>query len=107
MYLKIPLDKVLSATEVIKIWFCNDAVESEREITPLIQHFKTAKLPKFPIHDSGFLRNSRKYGLGSLRKTPHGGHPTHWSRSLVRQSTINPTTNQPFLKDAFKHSKFE
>ena len=40
-----------------------------------------------------FLRNSRKYGLGALRKTPHGGHPTYWPRSLVRQSAINPTTN--------------
>ena len=30
-----------------------------------------------------FLRNSRKYGLGSLRKTPHGGHPAFSPRPLV------------------------
>ena len=26
---------------------------------------------------------------------PHGGHPTHRPRSPVRQSALNPTTNQP------------
>ena len=43
----------------------------------------------------GFLRNLRKYGLGSLRKTPHGEHPTHRPRSPVRQTALHPTTNQP------------
>ena len=32
----------------------------------------------------GFLRNSRKYGLGFLRKTPHGGHSTYSPRSHKR-----------------------
>ena len=45
----------------------------------------------------GFLRNSRKHGLGSLRKTPHGGHFSYRTRSLVRQSAFVPTTNQRFL----------
>ena len=39
----------------------------------------------------GFLRNW-KYRLGSLRKTPHGGHPIHRLRFPVRQSALNPTT---------------
>ena len=42
-----------------------------------------------------FLRISRKYGLGSLRKTPHRGHSTYRPRSLARQSALIPTTNQP------------
>ena len=35
-----------------------------------------------------FLRNSRKYGLGSLRKTHHRGHSTYGPRSLVWQSDL-------------------
>ena len=52
---------------------------------------------------SGFLRNSRKYGLGSLRKTPHGGHSTYRPRSLMRQSALTPTTNQPWFSHAWLH----
>ena len=41
------------------------------------------------------ILDSRKYGLGSLRKTPHLGHSTSRPRSLVRQSALIPTTSQP------------
>ena len=44
---------------------------------------------------SDFLRNSRKYGLGSLRKTLQGGRSPYRPRSLVRQLALKPTTNQP------------
>ena len=40
------------------------------------------------------VKNPRKYGLGSLRKTPHGEHSTHRPRYLVRQSALKPTTNE-------------
>ena len=43
----------------------------------------------------GFLRNSRKYGLGSLTKTPHGGHSTYSPRSHKRTIGHKSTTNQP------------
>ena len=47
---------------------------------------------------SGFLRNPRKYLLGSVRKTPpHGGHSTYSPRSHKRTIGQKPTTSQPFM----------
>ena len=43
-----------------------------------------------------FFRNWRKYGLGSLRKTSHGGHATYRPRSHNQTVGFQPTTN-PFL----------
>ena len=40
----------------------------------------------------GFLRNSRKYGQDSLERPPNGGHFNQRPRSLVKQSTLKPTT---------------
>ena len=42
-----------------------------------------------------FLRNSRKYGLESLRKTKNGGHSPYKPRSQKRIIDLNPTTNRP------------
>ena len=44
-----------------------------------------------------------KYGLGSLRKTPHRGHSTYRPRSLVRQSALTPPTNQPTMSKKSKY----
>ena len=43
-----------------------------------------------------FLRNPPKYGLGSLRKTPHGGQSTYSPRSQKRATGLKPTTNHYF-----------
>ena len=40
----------------------------------------------------GFLRNSHKYRLGSLRKTPQGGYSSYRPRSHKRTIGFNPTT---------------
>ena len=42
----------------------------------------------------GFLRNTRKHGLGFLKKTPLGRHFTYWPRSHKRIIDLNRTTNQ-------------
>ena len=39
----------------------------------------------------GFPRNSRKYGLGSLRKAPHGGHSLVDKRTVGLGSSFNNT----------------
>ena len=57
----------------------------------------------------GFLRSWRKYGLGSLRKSPHGGHFTYRPTSLVRKLALKPiTTTTPILAhSAHYDSKIE
>ena len=42
----------------------------------------------------GFLRNLRKYGLRSLRKTPSEAIPPRTSMSHKRRIDLNPKTNQ-------------
>ena len=64
-------------------------VDERRRVQSLVALVDLA-VHSFPC----FLRNSRKYGLGTLSKTPHGGHSTHKSRSPMIQSTLKPTTNQ-------------
>ena len=43
---------------------------------------------------NGFLRNLRKYGLGSLKKTPTEGTPPYRPRSHDRTIGLTPSTNQ-------------
>ena len=45
-----------------------------------------------------FLRNSRKYGLGSIRKTPHGGHATNRPRFHKRTIGHKLTTKPSLLQ---------
>ena len=44
-----------------------------------------------------FLRNSRKYGLGSLGKTPYGGHSPQSPRTLELSIGLILTTQPNFL----------
>ena len=55
----------------------------------------------------GSLRNSRKYGLGSLRMTHHGENSSLRPRSQMRIISFNPiTTNQPNSIVKFKIGKW-
>ena len=51
--------------------------------------------PSHSIDYSGFLRNSRKYGLGSLRKTLTEGIPPTSLGPILRQSALPPTPPPP------------
>ena len=84
--------------------------------TQLIRQTSTYKTDDDNSHkkqktEGGFLQNSHKYKLGSLRKTPHRGHSTNRSRSLVRQLALIPTTNQNtedrYRTGCLTHSSFK
>ena len=49
----------------------------------------------------GFLRNLRKYGLWSLRKTPHSEHTPCRSRSYRWTIGLNSTTQHNNIKQIF------
>ena len=49
-----------------------------------------------------FLRNKRRYWLGSLRKTPHGGYFPYRPRPHKRTIGLKPTTQPKFCRYSMK-----
>ena len=60
-------------------------------LSKLVDGRSQFKPPVAFVNLRSFLRNSRKYGLRSLRKTPTEGIPFIGLGPFLRQSTLSPT----------------